>query len=61
MKFDLQDGLLVVGVASLEFGVWKWSVPAAFVLFGILCLTFALLSGRAQAKEVKENNGAAHK
>ena len=43
MKFDLQDALLLVGVASLVGGVAMWSRPAALVLFGLLCLLAVVL------------------
>jgi hypothetical protein len=43
MKFDLQDALLLVGVASLVGGVAMWSRPGALVLFGLLCLFAVVL------------------
>ena len=32
---DVYDVLVVIGVAALEYGVSRWSVPAAWVLGGI--------------------------
>jgi hypothetical protein len=40
---DTQDALLLVGVASVVGGVALWSVPAALVLFGVLCLSAVAL------------------
>ncbi|WP_420239251.1 hypothetical protein ACOBR2_06640 [Telmatobacter bradus] len=48
MKFDLQDALLLVGVASIVGGIAFWSRPAALVIFGLFCLAGVRLMGRAQ-------------
>lgn len=46
-KFDLQDALLLVGLACVVGGVAMWSRPAALILFGVLCLSsVCLLQGR---------------
>lgn len=50
MKFDLQDGLLLAGVGSLEAGVASFSWKVALILFGMICLFSVMLIERAKAK-----------
>jgi hypothetical protein len=40
--FDLQDALLLIGVASIVGGIALWSRPAAAVVFGVFCLIAVL-------------------
>lgn len=35
-RLDWRDGLIVVGLGSLLYGVQQWSAPAAWVLFGVV-------------------------
>jgi len=35
LGIDVYDVLVVLGFAALEYGVSRWSVPAAWVLCGI--------------------------
>lgn len=52
-RFDFQDGLLVVGVASLEAGLWHWSWALAAIVFGIICvcLVFLIAAAKDQARQ----------
>lgn len=55
-EMDLQDGLLVCGVVFLEWGTWLIWKPAAFLLAGVLCLSFAWLIERDRARK-RHGNG----
>jgi hypothetical protein len=57
MKFDLQDGLLLLGIACVVGGIAVWSKPAAAIVFGLFCLLAVLLIGRAG----KATSGSADK
>ena len=34
---DLGDALFLLGIVSLELGVSLWSIPAALVVFALVC------------------------
>lgn len=36
MKPDVCDGLVVVGLALIGYGLAQWSVPAAMVVLGLM-------------------------
>jgi energy-converting hydrogenase Eha subunit C len=52
-KFDLQDVLLLVGVICLLAGIAYYSIAAASIALGIICLFFCLLISRAKAEAAK--------
>lgn len=54
-EFDLQDLLLILGVASIVWGAWQWSRPVAFVVFGFFCLVG--VAGRARAPRGRRPEG----
>ena len=60
-KIDLQDVLLVLGVASLVGGIAAWSKPAACITFGILCLALVFQIERAKRIRKGVNDGSAVK
>lgn len=47
-KLDLQDGLLLVGVATLCAGVGFIYWPASLIVFGVLSLAAVFLIARTQ-------------
>ncbi len=47
-RLDLQDALLVVGFLGLESGVAAIYWPAALILGGVICFSFAYLIERAK-------------
>ncbi len=59
-KIDLQDVLLLAGVASIVGGVGMWSHPAAAVVFGLFFLvgvrTIARNAPRDGAKPERRGN-----
>jgi hypothetical protein len=60
MKFDRQDALLLIGMASLLGGIYAWSRPAAFVVGGLICLAHVYLIEIAK-KSKKGADGSANK
>ena len=48
-RIDLQDVLLVAGSLALIEGVDMIYIPAAVMLFGVMCLVFALAIERAKS------------
>lgn len=52
-KFDLQDALLLAGVASIVGGVAAFSQAGAAIVFGIFCLMGVRAIGRARKPEGK--------
>jgi hypothetical protein len=56
--FDARDVLAAVGVAAVVYGVSQWSEPAAFVLFGLLCLAlWAVPYVRVGGSTARANQG----
>jgi hypothetical protein len=49
-RFDLQDALLVLGVALFESGVAAIYWPSALILGGVMCLLVTALIERAKPK-----------
>lgn len=47
MKIDLQDVLLIAGIALIALGIGLWSVPASLVVLGLICLGLVVLMQRA--------------
>ena len=41
-RVDVRDVLAVVGFGALIYGVSRWSVPAAFVVAGVLLLVVSM-------------------
>lgn len=58
MKFDLEDALLLVGVASIVAGVALWSVPAALMVFGLFCLAAVWFMSRYRGAPAQEKGRA---
>lgn len=40
---DVYDALGALGLGALEYGVWQWSHPAAWILGGIWLIAVAVL------------------
>lgn len=57
-KLDLQDALLLAGIASIVGGTAAWSRPAAAILFGLFCLFGVLLIERGKVRVKKGSDGA---
>jgi hypothetical protein len=49
-RFDIHDGLFVVGFILLESGVAKLSFAAALILAGLICLLPFLIAGTGSLK-----------
>jgi membrane protein implicated in regulation of membrane protease activity len=60
MKFDLEDALLLLGVASVVAGIALWSRPAALVVFGGFCL-LAVVQMERGVRARKAKSGSADK
>jgi hypothetical protein len=45
-RITLQDGLLLVGIASIVGGFGCWSRPLAWIVLGLFCLLFVWLIER---------------
>ncbi len=57
---DLQDALLLLGIASIVTGVALWSVPAALITFGFVCLVLVVMIQRTRdSKEGGKTDGSA--
>lgn len=41
---DVSDGLAVAGLAAIAYGVAQWSIPAAWVLGGVVLVTPAVVA-----------------
>jgi len=39
---DVYDGLALVGLSAVEYGVCQWSTPAAWVLLGAALIAAAI-------------------
>jgi hypothetical protein len=50
-KFDLQDGVLALGVAALCAGVGCVYWPAALIVLGLLCFWAVWLMERTKTKQ----------
>jgi hypothetical protein len=57
MKMDLQDALLVLGIALLLGGIGAWSLPAACIVGGLMCLLGVFLIQIGQAQRPKAERG----
>lgn len=55
-RIDLQDVLLVAGVASIVAGVNAWSHPAAAIVFGLFCLVAVRAIGRSKGDKPEGKN-----
>lgn len=47
---DVYDGLALLGISALEYGVWQWSHPAAWILGGLWLLMAAVWPDVRKAK-----------
>jgi hypothetical protein len=57
-RFDLTDGLAVLGFAAALYGVAQIYPPAAWILGGAGSLTFALLRARAERRSTESTSGS---
>ncbi len=60
MKIDLQDGLLLAGVALVISGIAHWSIAAAAIVLGGMCLLSSLAIAHVK-QSGKDKDGSALK
>lgn len=46
---NLDNLLLLLGSALIVIGVAQWSIPAAFITAGIVCIAYAVLIAKDRA------------
>ena len=52
--FDLQDALLLLGIAFIVGGIYAWSRPAASIVLGVFCLGFVRFIARSRTPNKPE-------
>lgn len=58
MKLDATDGLLVIGIACIVYGIALIFVPAAWIAAGVFIIAFAFLIAKERANASSTKSGS---